>query len=212
MRNTGRVLHPRSRLRLESTGPSVPLTADNLSLAYQIIRNHKQRKLVAFFNCGEGSGASQQQKHLQFFPVFDSEPPIDVYLRGQNHYEEAGQLSQVPWAHFLVALQPPAQLDELGDYLMNKFIQLLDEMFAFKQGKELDGAKASYNVLITRDYMHMIPRSKGEFALPNGSKVSVSGINYAGILVVKHEDDLAEVKNVGVTNVLLSVGRKKDEE
>ena len=188
-----------------------PLTADELSLAYQIIQNHRKRKVIAFFNCGEESGASQKHKHIQFFPVADNEPPIEVFLQGQNNYDQPSQLAQVPWAHFLVSIHPPEQSDKLGDYFIGKFIQLLDEMFNFKQGKELDGAKASYNVLIMKNYIHVIPRSREAFELANGSKVSIGAINFAGITIVKQEEDLDEIKKAGITNVLLSVGRKKDE-
>ncbi|CAF4123329.1 unnamed protein product [Rotaria sp. Silwood1] len=84
---------------------SDPLTEDDLSLTYQIIRNFRTR-LIAFFNCGEESGASQKHKHVQFFSLSENEPPIDVYLKGQNIYDQASQLIQVPWAHFLISIQP----------------------------------------------------------------------------------------------------------
>lgn len=189
---------------------SDPLTEDDLSLTYQIIRNFRT-KLIAFFNCGEESGASQKHKHVQFFSLSENEPPIDVYLKGQNIYEQASQIIQVPWAHFIISIHPPEQSEQLGNYLMQKFIQLLDEMFSFKEGKEFDGAKASYNVLITNNYMHLIPRSREDVQLPNGSTKSTGGLNYAGIIDVKQEEDMNELIKVGITNVLLAAGRKKDQ-
>ncbi|UJR13210.1 hypothetical protein I4U23_000232 [Adineta vaga] len=188
------------------------LTADDLSITYEIIRNYKSTKLVAFFNCGEESGASQKHKHVQFYPVFENEPPLDVYLQGQNDYDQANQLVQVPWAHFVISIHPPNQSDQLGNYLIDKFIQLLDEMFSFKEGKDFDGAKTSYNVLITKKHIHLIPRSKEIFVLSNGSQKSIGGIDYAGIFNIKQEEDINELKNTGITNILLAVGRKKDEE
>ncbi|UJR12949.1 hypothetical protein I4U23_017123 [Adineta vaga] len=187
------------------------LSADDLSLIYEILQNYRTTKIFAFHNCGENSGASQKHKHIQFFPVTENEPPIDVYLQEENNYDRANQLIQVPWAHFVISLHPPEQSDQLGNYLINRFIQLLDKMFSLKEGKEFDRAKASYNVLITKKYMHLIPRSKEMFVLPNGSHKSVGATDYAGILLVKQETDIKELENVGVTNVLLAVGRKKDE-
>ena len=116
---------------------------------------------------------------------------MDIYLqKEENNYTKANQLIEVPWAHFVISLHPPEELNQLGNYLMNQFIQLLDQMFIFKQGKHSDGAKASYNVLITKKYMHLIPRSKEIFLLPNDSQKSVGGTDYAGILIIKQEKDI----------------------
>ncbi|CAF1304544.1 unnamed protein product [Adineta steineri] len=187
------------------------LSSDDLTLIYEILQNHKTTKLIAFFNCGEESGASQKHKHIQFYPVEDNEPPIDTYLQDENQYEQANQLRQVPWAHFVISLlHIPEQLDQLGNYLMNKFIQLLDKMFHFKQGKHFDGAKSSYNVLITKKCIHLIPRSKEIFLLSNHSRKSVGGTDYAGIMNIKEENDINTILNIGFTNILLDVGRKKD--
>ncbi|UJR12764.1 hypothetical protein I4U23_016938 [Adineta vaga] len=196
---------------IDFTKQSNILSADDLSLIYEILQNYRRTKIFAFHNCGEDSGASQKHKHIQFFPVTENEPPIDVYLQEENNYDRANQLIQVPWAHFVISLHPPEQSDQLGNYLIDRFIQLLDKMFSLKEGKEFDRAKASYNVLITKKYMHLIPRSKDIFVLPNGSHKSVGSTDYAGILIIKQETDIKELENVGVTNVLLAVGRKKDE-
>ncbi|CAF1435864.1 unnamed protein product [Adineta ricciae] len=196
----------------EFANQSDPLSADELSLCYQIIRNYRTTKLLVFFNCGEDSGASQKHKHIQFFPVLPNDPPIDVFLQEEQNYSQACQISQVPWAHFVISIRPPEQIDHLAEYLMNQFIQLLDEMFSFKEGKEFNPLKTSYNVVMTKNYLHIIPRTKDTFILKNGSKVPIGGIDYAGIIIVKDDEDIDEVINYGITNMLLEVGRKKDEE
>lgn len=183
---------------------------DDLSLTYQIIRNHK-RKIMAFFNCGAESGASQKHKHVQFVSVSPTEPPIEVFLQGHGSYEETRQLAQVPWAHFVTSTHdPPEKSDQLGNYLMEKYMQLLDKMFNFIQSREGCGATASYNVLIMKTHIHVIPRSKEKFVLSNGSKVSMGSSSYAGIIHVEREEDLDELKKAGVTDALLSLGLSRD--
>ncbi|CAF4441841.1 unnamed protein product, partial [Adineta steineri] len=91
------------------------LSSDDLTLIYEILQNYKTTKLIAFVNCGEESGASQKHKHIQFYPVEENEPPIDIYLQDENQYEQADQLRQVPWAHFVISLlHLPDQLAQLG--------------------------------------------------------------------------------------------------
>ena len=166
---------------------------------------------MAFFNCGAESGASQKHKHIQFLSVSPTEPPIEVFLQDHGNGEEVKQLPHVPWVHFLIAIHdPPEKADPLGNYLMERYMQLLEKMFNFIQSKDSRSATASYNVLIMKTHLHVIPRSKGEFVLPNGSKVSMGSTSYAGIIHVQHEEDLDELMTAGVTNALLLLGLSRD--
>ena len=112
---------------------------------------------------------------------------------------------------FSPSIHSPEQSEQLGNYLMEKFMQLLDTMFDFQKNKQFDGPKSSYNVLMTENHLHVIPRSEEEFVLSNDSKVSIGGICYAGIIIVEQEDDLDEMMKAGMTNVLRSGGRKNDQ-
>lgn len=180
------------------------LSADDLSLIYQIIRNHTKRNLIAFYNCGEDSGSNQTHKTIQFVPVSNNEPPIDVYLQRQQGYDQGCQLAQVPWAHFVISIDPS---DDLGDYLMGRFIRLLDLMFDFRRKNQFDSDKSSYNVLITKTHLHMIPRSKDKFEF-----LTIDGLSYSGILIATQDEDLNEIQKIGITNILLAVGREKNEQ
>lgn len=44
------------------------LDASDLSAAWAVLTAFRANKLVAVYNCGVNSGASQGHKHLQFFP------------------------------------------------------------------------------------------------------------------------------------------------
>jgi ATP adenylyltransferase len=75
------------------------LEKDDLEAAYACLKawqdgtGSKQRRLFAFFNSGEHSGASQPHRHLQFLPVENMrdgeatsswELLIDLILSSQN--------------------------------------------------------------------------------------------------------------------------------
>lgn len=75
----------------------------------------------------------------------------------------------VPWRHFVVLLNPPEDATELENYLGTRFIQLLELMFSTARDNN-DVQKGvsnrpSFNVLLTRRSMHVIPRRTESFSL-----------------------------------------------
>ena len=85
----------------------------------------------------------------------------------------------VPWRHFVVLLNPPDDAVQLENYLGTRFIQLLESMFSTAREKnDLENglpSRPSFNVLLTRRSMHVIPRRTEGFSLIDaGWGVSVS--------------------------------------
>ena len=60
-----------------------------------------------------------------------------------------------------------------------------------------------YNLLVTRRWMLLVPRSKEFFA-----SISVNGLGFAGSLFVRNEQQLQTVKDAGPITVLSSVACK----
>lgn len=59
---------------------------------------------------------------------------------------------------------------------------------------------------MTVDHIHIIPRKLENHILETGEKLSVNALGYAGMLLVKSEDELELVKKEGVCKILKSVG------
>ena len=53
----------------------------------------------------------------------------------------------------------------------------------------------------------MIPRSKDKFEF-----LTIDGLSYSGILIATQDEDLNEIQKIGITNILLAVGREKNEQ
>jgi ATP adenylyltransferase len=58
----------------------------------------------------------------------------------------------------------------------------------------------AYNLIVTRRWMLLVPRSRGRF-----QSISVNSLGFAGSLLVRDESELALVKNRGPMNVLRHV-------
>lgn len=65
----------------------------------------------------------------------------------------------------------------------------------------------SFNVVLTLEHMHLIPRKKDNHTLSEtGEPLSVNALGFAGMLLVKSEQELEAVKSEGVGNILRDVG------
>lgn len=99
-------------------------------------------------------------------------------------------------------------------YFASKFLALLDLMIDHLRRISIsDGASSdpirlstlSYNLILTQSYMHIVPRTAETFKSPTSSEISVNSLGFAGMLLVKDEESLKAVKEVGVLNVLKEV-------
>ncbi|KAK5023568.1 bifunctional AP-4-A phosphorylase/ADP sulfurylase [Exophiala sideris] len=184
------------------------------------------RRLYAFFNSGEHSGASQVHRHLQFLPVEDmsgSEPgPWGLLLDGMTTraHPELPLFHDpcLPFLHFSTPLEDePSSTDLLSKYLLllraalsatEHPSQPLDQEIAIEKNGQ---TTFSYNLGMTRDKMAICPRKSEAVAVPGAgpeSSVALNGTILAGTLMVKHEAEwnlLRETPSL-LNDMLASIG------
>jgi len=73
--------------------------------------------------------------------------------------------------------------------------------------------KPSFNVLLTLDHLHLIPRKQETHRLEvTGEELPVNALGFAGMLLVKSELELEAVKSEGVGKILQAVACGEVEE
>ncbi len=158
---------------------------------------------LGFYNGGTVAGASQLHKHLQLVPLpfAATGPPIPIQplLRSSSPIGQVGVCDQLPFRHAFVRLGPQARR---ADMLRALYFAML-ETVGLDPVERPDGAyqPGPYNLLVTGDWMLLIPRSKECF-----DAVSINGLGYAGSLFVKDERQAALIKKHGPMSVLTEVG------
>lgn len=137
----------------------------------------------AFYNAGYVAGASQPHKHLQLVPVpiglGPERTPIDPWLRESPR--------KLPFRHAF------ARLGE-GVDPFSTYEELL-------RAVELDRAPRPYNLLVTRDWMLVVPRAQASF-----EGVFVNALGFAGGLLVGSREQLERVRKLGPLTILREVG------
>lgn len=147
---------------------------------------------IAFYNGGTAAGASQAHKHLQVVGL-----PLAPWRDIPMEPLLAAAPARLPFRHAFdrVAAGDGARMHECYRDLLGK---------AGIEGQaHADGERQSapYNLLATRDWMLLVPRSADTFA-----GASINSIAYAGGLFVREPHQLEEIRAVGPMAVLSRVG------
>jgi ATP adenylyltransferase len=70
----------------------------------------------------------------------------------------------------------------------------------------------SYNVIMTLEHIYIVPRAREKFVVGGGSEavveLSVNSLGFAGMLLVKSEDELERVRKITIRRILGEVGTK----
>ncbi|KAJ8112937.1 hypothetical protein OPT61_g4823 [Boeremia exigua] len=217
------------------------LEQDDLEATYACLKawgaDSKQKRLFAFFNSGDHSGASQPHRHLQFLPVEhmrDNEATngwgllIDSILSGESGTGALSPLLQaanIPFEHFgrRFDAEPTGQellriyneLYGLARDAVDRFIAKNASAFALHPTEGGD-SPISYNLAMTTEGMMIVPRrSEGTMLKrPDGSEigfVALNGTTLGGTLLVKHQEewDVLRMQRGKLDSILNAVGIPK---
>lgn len=127
-----------------------------------------------------------------------------------NCVDKPFSLTELPYANHVIRLPSfnsstsPAELEQT---LANAFLSLLDlGISTIRHDPEYPAGRPSYNVIMTLEHIHLIPRKHEAHVLRETEEtLSVNSLGYAGMLLVKSEVEMEAVKKEGVFSILKSV-------
>lgn len=154
------------------------LTADDFAVISQVLQDVDG---LIFYNGGERAGASQRHRHFQLVPKDMGAGclPLQVAIDRCAHHEQAHIF---PFQHRLFWL-PDVSAETLFDAWL-----------------KLEFAWQPYNLLITRDWMLVVPRRQAEF-----ESLSVNSLGFAGALLAKTSEEMDRIAQVGPMQLLTEV-------
>ncbi|HIK37335.1 MAG: phosphorylase [Geminocystis sp.] len=165
---------------------------------------------LGFYNGGRLSGASQPHKHLQFIPEFSDENlsniPIDRLVLSYQGKRGLFTIDELSFVH-KIAFFPQEELNNspgvMGRISYEYYRSMLEDLSIEVRGKV---PRKDYNLLVTQDWMMLVPRRKEKF-----KSISVNSLGFAGNLLVKNEEQLATVEKHKPLKILAKVGVEKEE-
>ncbi|NER79874.1 MAG: phosphorylase [Leptolyngbya sp. SIO1D8] len=162
---------------------------------------------LGFYNGGQQAGASQHHKHLQLVPFSEERGMYDLPLAKliqtqKDRLKDSKHLNILPFHHGIQLLEhrwiQEAALDITND-LFKTYQQLMTVT-----GISLDQPKppVPYNLLLTREWMMIVPRSQESY-----QDIGVNSLGYSGWLLVKTVEELKKLEEIGPLNLLKQVGK-----
>ena len=177
-------------------------TALNLDDFVALHRCMSDAPVLAFYNRGKTAGASQTHKHLQLIKCpLQAEQLIPFTPQLQTLNDEVPRsLTTLPFRHAALAL--PKDLfqsdrkhtNDAGIQLQHLYDRLRMTLNIEKHGEEIT---TPYNLLLTQDWMLMVPRTQESFM-----GISLNALAFCGSILVKDEEQAQEIINAGLTNSL----------
>jgi ATP adenylyltransferase len=162
---------------------------------------------LVFYNSGKLAGASQRHKHLQLVPLplvpQGVSLPISPWITDVCLKQEINTIPQFPFINAIAACPDICSTHplEIAPILLEKYQKLLAKM-------DLDPQKSGkpdpYNLLMTRQWMMVIPRSKESY-----KNISINSLGFAGALLVRNAEQMEQLKQIGPLTFLQKVGIKK---
>lgn len=161
---------------------------------------------LGFYNGGREAGASQQHKHLQIvpLPLATAGPaiPIEPLLAG---VEQSGitTIPGFPFLHSFVRLDRDLVNfpERIAKETFDLYSAMLDNVgLNTPEASRLTLQSMPYCLLVAREWMLLVPRSKEHF-----ESISFNSLAFAGSLFVQDKQQLARLKTFGPMNALRSV-------
>ena len=145
---------------------------------------------LGFYNGGEVAGASQPHKHLQWIP---EAPPIARALPTLLARSDV----DFGFRHAFMPLDTRDwSAEDDGEALAAHYRRALAQL-------RIDPAQAPlapYNLLLSREWMWLIPRRAERW-----SGMSINALGFAGSLFIRARDDLPALQTAGPLNALRAV-------
>jgi ATP adenylyltransferase len=172
-----------------------PLNIDDFQAIWKCMAEYEA---LGFYNGGPSAGASQRHKHLQMvsLPLAPCGPgvPIEPLLDLLTITGDVGCSSQLPFPHCVAPL--PSKLEvsttAAAELTLGLYHRMLGEI-----GLDPATPRRAYNLLLTRRWMLLVPRSREKFAA-----ISLNALAFAGHFLVQSRAELEVLQERGPLSVL----------
>ncbi|OUC15594.1 MAG: hypothetical protein B0A82_06565 [Alkalinema sp. CACIAM 70d] len=175
---------------------------------------------LIFYNGGKLAGSSQRHKHLQWLPLpmlpNNIRLPIEPLVTTAQTIDGIATIPSLPFIHYISKFDTAKfdtakfdtakcdafpSSDPMSELYLDRYLKLLkaaNVSDAINCDRSQHGA---YNLLLTRHWMMLIPRSQESFA-----GISVNSLGFAGALLVRNSDQLHQLKTLTPLTLLTEVG------
>lgn len=163
---------------------------------------------LGFYNGGAAAGASQSHKHLQLVPLPLTPEgiriPIEPLLKEARLAGALGIIPGFPFIHVFARLDVNLITPNCvpGEHLFSIYGEMLRYVgMSEPDVRERRRQSGPYCLIVTREWMLLVPRSKEFF-----EGISINSLGYAGALLVRDKLQMDVLRRYGPMMALQDVG------
>jgi ATP adenylyltransferase len=165
---------------------------------------------LAFYNGGKIAGASQKHKHLQLVPLpfvpQKENLPITPAIASAVFDDSLGKIPSFPFCHGLAKLNlTSSDSPETAAQAMLSCYYFLLESVGLSVNKNNEQQSGAYNLLATKEWMLIVPRSQESF-----QSISINSLGFAGSLFVRDRQQKKILKQLSPMTILSNVATLKN--
>jgi ATP adenylyltransferase len=159
---------------------------------------------LAFYNGGKLAGSSQPHKHLQVVPLplveGGEKIPIAQAISKAVFNGAIAQIPTFPFQHALAKLD----FNQTAEATLETYRKLLQSLGVSVNHLQARKQTIAYNLLVTREWMSIVPRSKESF-----HSININSLGFAGAMLVRDRQQLEIIKNYSPLELLKNVARSE---
>jgi len=162
---------------------------------------------LGFYNSGIVAGASQPHRHLQLVPLplspHGSRIPMEPLFQEATTVNGVGQVKRLSFAHAIAPIDSEGSVSarRLAKSTLKQYENMLQMLGVGTHIHASEPLLDPYNLLITRDWMALVPRSRECYA-----SISLNALAFAGALLVQDDRQLRALREHGPMAALQHVG------
>lgn len=172
-----------------------PLNLQDFTALWRCLAEYES---LGFYNAGTVAGASQPHKHLQLVPLPLAERgpavPIESLMPSTDEPGRIGRITGLPFDHALVRFAHDAMPSTAAAAAtsFDLFREMMSVAGVAMPDKTDEFATSPYNLLVTRRWMMLVPRTQEKF-----HDISLNALAFAGALLVRDDAQLTTLKSHG---------------
>jgi len=157
---------------------------------------------LAFYNGGKIAGASQDHKHLQLIPLpmGTSGRTVPMESLFEAPQKAPGVVPGIPYVHAFKRFSSLTDIPhEMAVQALHQMYRLMLQQVGMNPFTEREETLQSgpYNLLFTREWMLLVPRSREFF-----ESISVNALGFAGALLARTPEEMDLIQKKGGMGVL----------
>ena len=160
---------------------------------------------LAFYNGGKIAGASQRHKHLQLIPLpfipGECHLPIQSAVAATVFNNSLGKIPHFPFRHAIASLNL-THIDSpslAAQTMLDCYYSLLQAV-GLSVDKNSTLQSGAYNMLATKEWMLIVPRSHESFP-----SISINSLGFAGSLFVRDREQMKLLQELTPMTILSKV-------